>query len=95
MTILDIATAKPLKSNIHMHIVTVDGLSHKVICTCLWTQEAEQICCQGFAGIYCTTSTWLNKISSNDPMWNTLPYHVSSLQKMYGPFQCYQLQVIE
>ena len=35
MTILDIATAKLLKSNIHMHFVTVDGLSHKVICTLL------------------------------------------------------------
>ena len=68
-----------------MVLVRVDGLSHTVICPFQWTKETGWICCHALAVIYGTTSAWTKIMSNDDPMWYTLLYHVTFLQKMYGP----------
>ena len=85
MTILALVGAKPLESNVDMLLVSIDGLSHTVICPCQWTNETGQICYHGLAAIYHTTSAWTEQMSTHDPMWYSLPYRVTTLQKVYGP----------
>jgi hypothetical protein len=48
--------AMPLESHVDMVLVSVDGLSHTVICPCCWTQGTGWISFLGLAPIYCTTS---------------------------------------
>ena len=85
MTILALVSATPLESNVDMVLVRFDGLSQTVICPCHWTKETGRICCHALAAIYCTTSAWTKLMSNDDPMWYSLPYHVTTLQKMYVP----------
>ena len=85
MTILALVGAKPLESNVDMLLVSIDGLSHTDICPCQWTQETGRICYHGLAAIYRTTSAWIGQMSIDDLMWYSLPYHVTTLQNMYGP----------
>ena len=37
------------------------------------------------AAIYCTMLVWTRRMSTDNPMWYSLPYYVTTLQKMYGP----------
>ena len=85
MTILALVSATPLESNVDMVLVRFDGLSQTVICPCHWTKETGRICCHALAAIYCTTSASTKLMSNDDPMWYSLPYHVTTLQKMYVP----------
>ena len=43
MTVLALVSAKPLESNVDTVKVIVDGLSHTIIYTCLWSKETIQI----------------------------------------------------
>ena len=85
MSILALVSAKPLESNADMVLVRVDGLSHTVICLCQWTIENWQICYHGLAAIFCTASAWTRRMSTDDPIWYSFPYRVTTLQKMYLP----------
>jgi hypothetical protein len=85
MTILTLVSATPLESNVDMVLVRVDGLSHTVICPCQWTKETGRVFFHACRAIYCMTSAWTKLMSNDDPMWYSLPYHVTTLQKMYVP----------
>ena len=54
-------------------------------CLFQWTKETGRICCHALAVIYCTSSAWSNIKSNDDPMWYSLPFHVTTHQRMYGP----------
>ena len=66
-----------------MKIFSDDGLSHTVICPCQWTNKTGQICYHGLAAVYCTMFVWTKRKSTDDTMWYSLPYHVTTHQKMY------------
>ena len=85
MTILALVSATSLESNVDIILVRVDRLSHTVICSYQWTKETGRICFYARRAIYCTTSAWTKLKSNDDPMWYSLPYHVTTLQKMYVP----------
>ena len=85
MSILAFVHSKLLESNTEKVLVRVDGLSHTVIFPCHLTSKTEQICCHGLAAISCTTSAWTKTMSTDDPMWYSFPYYITTLQKMYGP----------
>ena len=85
MSILALVSSKALESNTDMVLVRVYGMSHTVICPCQLTSKTGQICFHGLAATYCTKSTWTKTMSTDDPMWYSFSYHVTTLQKMYGP----------
>ena len=85
MTTLTVLSAKPLESSINLVLVRVDGLSHTVICHCHWIQKTGWLYCHGLAAIHCTMPVWTERMSTDDPIWYSVPYHVTTLQKMYVP----------
>ena len=62
----------------------MDGLSHTAICPCQWTNKTGRIFYYVLAAIYYTMSPWTERMSTDDPMWYFLPYHVTALQTIYG-----------
>jgi hypothetical protein len=81
MTILALVSDKTFDSKVDMVVVTMDELSHTVICHCQWTNKSGQIS-HGLAEIFHKTSAKTGRISTDDPMWCSVPYHVTTLQKM-------------
>lgn len=94
MSILALASAKPLESNDDMVLVRVDGLSHTVIYPLKWIKETGQICLHGLAAIYYTTSTRTRECQLMIPCG--IQYHIMSQlgRRGMGIFQCYLLLVI-
>ena len=43
-----------------------------------------RFCYHWLAAIYCTTSVWTKRMSTDEPMWYSFPNHVMMLQKLYG-----------
>ena len=84
MSILALVSAYLLESNADMALVKVDGLSHTIICPCQWKQEIIWICYHRIAVTYPAKSAEVTRFSKDAPMWYSFPFHVTTLQKMYG-----------
>ena len=85
MTIHALVVTKSLESKVDKVVVKVDGLSHTIICLCQWTNKTRWICHHEFAVTFHTKSAKTERISTDDPMQYSVPYHATPLQKMYGP----------
>ena len=78
MSILTLVSAQSLEFNIDRELVCFDGLSHTLVYPCQWTKETEQICYHSLAAIHCQTFSWITRISTDDPIWYSFPYHVAT-----------------
>ena len=95
MTILALVGAKPLKSSIDMVLVSIDGLSHTVICPCHGTQDTGQLCChdlQQFIAQHQPGQKEYQLMIPSGILCHIIPQH---FRWCMGLFQCYLLLLIE
>ena len=61
----------------------MDG--HIVIYPGHGTQKTDQLCCHELTATYCTALALTERMSTDNPMWYSVPYHATTLQMIYGP----------